>query len=79
MGRKTDHIDENSVSISSARQMNENSDQQTTEDTSINDNGDDLLIHDRILPHRKRIRKDALHSLPTTMPSETISKVGIID
>lgn len=64
MGRRTDIINDDSEqhSNSLASMANEsqiNSNQNSNEDKLY----DDPLIHDTILPHRKRIRRDTLLSI----------------
>jgi hypothetical protein len=46
------------------------------DENKMNDDGNDLLIHDTILPHRKRIRKDTLQyiqSQQSTISSEILN------
>ena len=74
MGRKTDMSndddddDDEQQSSSTVSRMTPNSIKHESpykfhrhfDENHMNDDGNDLLIHDTILPHRKRVRKDTL-------------------
>jgi hypothetical protein len=77
MGRKTELANDDEqrslsnisrISTDESRDLNEN------KMNDIDDN--DPLIHDSILPHRKRIRKDALQYL---QPQQSSTSCRIVD
>lgn len=76
MGRKTDLIDENSATISPMRRLHDSPERPSSELTNTNDTSDDLLIQDRILPHRKRIRKDTFQSFSSLAATEAAPTVS---
>ncbi|CAF0901894.1 unnamed protein product [Adineta steineri] len=91
MGRKTDinndDDDDEQQSSSSASRMTPNSNKHESQynlyrnfgenkSNNHNDDDNDLLIHDTILPHRKRVRKDTLQYL---QPQQSTNSTDIID
>ncbi|CAF1686316.1 unnamed protein product [Adineta ricciae] len=61
---------------------NPNSHHRSCDENRLHDDGNDLLIHDTILPHRKRVRKDTLQYLQpqqSTMSSSEILDVSLLD
>ncbi len=87
MGRKTDvDNDDEQRSLSRVSQMSPNSIKYESQNNSnrdlneykMNDNDDnDPLIHDSILPHRKRIRKDTLQYIQSQQSSTSCKIVDV--
>jgi len=87
MGRKTDvDNDDEQKSLSRVSQMSPNSIKYESQnnfnrdlnENKMNDNDDnDPLIHDSILPHRKRIRKDTLQYIQSQQSSTSCKIVDV--
>ncbi len=87
MGRKTDvDNDDEPKSLSRVSQMSPNSIKYESQnnfnrdlnENKMNDNDDnDPLIHDTILPHRKRIRKDTLQYIQPQQSSASSKTVDV--
>ncbi len=82
MGRKTDIDNDNeqqslsNLSRMSSHESQNNSNRNLNENQMNDIDDNDPLIHDSILPHRKRIRKDTLQYL---QPQQSSTSCKIVD
>lgn len=83
MGRKSDMLNDekqqsseiSGTSLDLMRQTSETTSTGVDDENPMDDN--DLLIHDTVLPHRKRIRKDPSYYVQSQQPAASYPKIDV--
>lgn len=78
MGRKTDVVnDDEQRSLSNISRLTPDESRDFNENKTNDIDDNDPLIHDSILPHRKRIRKDTLQYLQSQQLSTSCTTIDV--